>query len=85
MESHQVTEVVKDASTKIQVYLDDGRVFEYTVANGTKAREHVYQIAMEGYRRVDKGELEYYPVHRIKKVKAVGDVTTMFPDTAKGS
>jgi hypothetical protein len=60
--------------TKISVYLDDGRVFDYEVDSTMKAREHIYAIIQTGYRHTpsESSDLEWYPPHRIVKVKAIG-------------
>ena len=54
--------------TKINVYLQDGRVYSYFVSSPIKAREHAHQIIMTGWRNVDSGIMEYYPVHQVLKV-----------------
>ena len=59
-------------SVKISVYLDDGRVFEYETANPMKGREHASKIVMTGYRHTEGKDLEWYPPHRIDKVKVIG-------------
>lgn len=70
----------------IQTYIDDGRVFEYEVANPGKAREHASAIVRSGYRHNDGEEFEHYPPHRILKVKVVGGtVPTKYPDTVSGT
>jgi hypothetical protein len=73
--------------TKIAVYLDDGRVFEYDVANPEKAREHSHAIVLTGYRHTDNeaGTMEHYPPHRIAKVKCSGGVSTSYPDAVRGT
>jgi len=48
--------------------MKDGRVFKYDVANSSKAREHAARIATEGYRNLQDGIMEYYPVHTIFKI-----------------
>jgi hypothetical protein len=53
---------------EIQVYMQDGRVFKYEVANGVKAREHAHRIINYGWRNVTDDRMEYYPVHQILKV-----------------
>lgn len=55
--------------TAIKVYMQDGRVFSYEVANASKAREHAHRIINYGWRNVEEGEMCYYPVHQILKVK----------------
>lgn len=72
--------------SKISVYLDDGRVFDYEVSNPGKAREHVSAIIKTGYRHTPQGseDLEWYPPHRIVKVKATGaGEGTSYKDTVR--
>lgn len=71
--------------SKIQVYIDDGRVFEYEVKDSSKAREHTHAIILTGYRHTIKDILEHYPPHRILKVKVEGDVNTLYPDRVRGT
>ena len=71
--------------TVINVYLDDGRVFEYPVEGAGKAREHAGAIVATGYRHSNDGVLEWYPPHRIVKVKCTGDVDTDYPDDVRGT
>lgn len=54
--------------TTINVYMQDGRVFKYEVANPTKAREHAHRIICYGWRNIEEGTMCYYPVHQILKV-----------------
>ena len=54
---------------KVEVYLDDGRVFSYSVNNAMKGREHASAIVKTGYRHSEGDDLEWYPPHRIIKVK----------------
>ncbi len=54
--------------TTINVYLQDGRVFSYDVANDTKAREHAHRIINYGWRNVEECVMCYYPVHQVLKV-----------------
>jgi len=54
--------------TTINVYMQDGRVLKYDVANGTKAREHAHRIVTQGWRNVTDDVMEYYPVHQVLKV-----------------
>lgn len=77
----------KDGKFKISVYIKDGRVFFYYVPTSSKAREHSAAIIEGGYRHNDgKGEFEYYPTHRILKVKVSGDVVpTNYPDDVEGT
>lgn len=62
----------KKKKTTVSVYLDDGRVFEYEVANPMKGREHAAKIIVGGYRHTEGNDLEWYPPHRIDKVKIIG-------------
>jgi hypothetical protein len=57
---------------KVSVYLDDGRVFDYEVSDPMKGREHASAIIKTGYRHTDGNDLEWYPPHRIEKVKVGG-------------
>jgi predicted Zn-dependent protease len=76
----------KSANCVISVYLDDGRVFNYTVESAEKAREHAYAIATTGYRHCVPGILEHYPAHRISKVKARGaDIGSSYADSVSGT
>jgi hypothetical protein len=74
---------------KVQVYLDDGRVFEYEVPTEEKAREHSFAIVTTGYRHVAGSDadatLEHYPPHRINKVKVSGGVSTLYKDVVRGT
>jgi hypothetical protein len=58
----------------VSVYLDSGVVFEYDVADPIKGREHAAAIIKTGYRHTAEGsnDLEWYPPHRIDKVKVSG-------------
>ncbi len=60
--------------TKISVYLDDGRVFNYEVSDAGKGREHASAIIKTGYRHtpLDSHDLEWYPPHRLVKVCVAG-------------
>lgn len=68
----------------VQVYLDDGRVFEYRVSSAEKVREHASAIVATGYRHNDGVTFEHYPPHRILKVKSE-NINTMYPDTVRGT
>ena len=48
--------------------MQDGRVFQYSVVNAVKAREHAHRIVNYGWRNIVDGVMEYYPVHQINKV-----------------
>jgi hypothetical protein len=70
----------------ISVYLDDGRVFEYDVADPEAVREHTAAIVAAGYRRVVGDTLTHFPPHRIMKVKAQGPgISTNYPDRMRGT
>jgi len=58
----------------IEIYMDFGTVFTYSVADLAKAREHADAIVKTGYRHTpkDSKDLEWFPPHRIVKVKIVG-------------
>jgi hypothetical protein len=78
--------MIENDSIMIEVYLDDGRVAWYTVANQAKAREHVSKIVATGWRStVDDGTLEHYPPHRIDKIKILGGITTEYPTKYRGT
>lgn len=68
----------------IAVYINDGRIFEYDVDSAEKVREHSYQICQDGYRHNDGNVFEYYPVHRILKIKSY-NIPTNYPDRVKGT
>ena len=70
----------------VQVYLDNGVVYEYDVKGAHKAREHACAIIVGGYRHNDgAGEFEHYPPHRVAKVKVVGVIPTKYPDRVSGT
>jgi|OpeIllAssembly_1097287.scaffolds.fasta_scaffold02735_12 hypothetical protein len=69
----------------ILVYMDDGRVYSYTVEGEDKAREHSMAISEHGYRHNDGKVFEVYPAHRILKVKVEGLVSTRYVDKASGT
>ena len=72
----------------IAVYLDDGRVFKYDIEDDVgKAREHAGAIVATGYRHVPatKDVLEWFPPHRIVKVKIVGKIETSYTDVCSGT
>lgn len=71
-------------SYKIQIYLDDGRVFEYELPSEEKVREHASAIVATGYRHNDGKTFEHYPPHRIMKVKSQ-DISTLYPDKTRGT
>ena len=69
----------------ISVYLDDGRVFSYSVAAPDKVREHASAIVSSGYRHNDGNVFEHYPPHRILKVKVAGCIPTQYVDSVSGT
>jgi predicted SnoaL-like aldol condensation-catalyzing enzyme len=69
----------------IQVYLDDGRIFEYEVDSPDKAREHASAIINTGYRHNDGVIFEHYPPHRINKIKCPQIIPTKYPDRVSGT
>jgi hypothetical protein len=69
---------------KIEVYLDDGRIFSYEVENEAKVREHASAIIKTGYRHNDGAIFEHYPSHRILKVKS-SNIPTTYKDTTSGT
>lgn len=58
----------------VSVYLDSGVVCEYKVPSPENGREHAAAIIKTGYRSTSVGgnDLEWYPPHRIEKVKVSG-------------
>ncbi|AXQ68250.1 hypothetical protein HOT99_gp046 [Caulobacter phage CcrBL10] len=70
-------ELAETAAPKItiSVYLNNGTVREYDVADAATAREHAFEIIQTGYRSVDQDQpnvLVHWPPHEIKKVKLTG-------------
>ncbi len=77
---------IEDFPCTVEVYLDDGRVCYYTVSGPSKAREHVSEIIKGGYRHDESDTLEWYPPHRIRKVKISGPpVGTQYPDKVRAT
>jgi hypothetical protein len=71
---------------KVEVYIDNGLVFSYSVANAEKAREHSHAIVMTGYRHATEDCFEHFGPHRILKVKVTGGkVDTKYPDEVRGT
>jgi uncharacterized protein YdaT len=70
----------------VQVYMIDGRVFEYDVADQAKAIEHAHAIVTEGYRHAGKADEmeEWYPAHRVLKVKYLAN-TSNYYDRVRGT
>lgn len=76
------------AKAIIEVYLDNGVVFEYEVDKKyicAKVREHHHAIITKGYRHDSGGVYESYPVHRIEKVKTKGFQGTTYVDKVRGT
>ena len=72
---------------KIEIYLDDGRVFSYSVPSESKVREHAGAILKTGYRHSPEGEeyWEWYPPHRILKIKCNRAMQTDYTDSVRGT
>jgi len=68
--------------TKIKVYMQDGRIFEYEVSAPQKAREHCHRIINYGWRCDEEKDLVYYPVHQINKVVICGGAKVAYYRTA---
>lgn len=66
--------MTNNSDCRISVYLDCGVVYEYHVSNPMKGREHADAIIKTGYRHTpdESNDLEWYPPHRIVKVKVSG-------------
>lgn len=70
----------------VQVYLDNGIVYEYEVSDAIKGREHAAAIIATGYRHSDGDNLEWFPPHRLVKVKVTdGAETTKYRDNARAT
>jgi len=78
----------------VHVYLRNagGAKYSYDIEEETKealtvkAREHIGQIQMGGYRHCsNNGVLEWFPPHWIDKVKVVGHIITSYPDRMSGT
>jgi len=77
----------------VNIYLRNagGAKFSYEIEAPTKetltvkAREHLGQIAMGGYRHCDGTVLEWFPPHWIDKVKITGEILTSYPDSCSGT
>lgn len=75
-------------ATQVSVYLDTGVVYAYDVADAIKGREHAAAIIKGGYRHTAEGsnDLEWFPPHRIDKVKvAGGGETSAYRDRARAT
>ena len=73
---------------KVSVYLDSGVVREYEVDSPEKGREHAAAIIKTGYRSTPKNsdDLEWFPPHRIEKVKVTGaGESTNYKDTPRST
>lgn len=58
---------------KVSVYIDNSIVYEYAVNDPMSGREHAAAIIATGYRHTcPNGDLEWFPPHRIIKVKVSG-------------
>lgn len=73
---------------KVSVYLDTGVVYEYEVSDAIKGREHAAAIIKTGYRHTpkDSTDLEWFPPHRIEKVKVQGGgESSAYRDSARAT
>jgi hypothetical protein len=75
---------MENKKRKIEIYLDNGVVFNYEVDSQSKVREHAHAIIMTGYRHNDGEVFEHYPPHRILKVKA-SNIDTKYTDNVSGT
>ena len=78
----------KTGNFQISVYLDNGTVYEYLVEGSEdKAREHASEIISGGYRHTVGDTMEWFPQHRIRKVKVVSEhtISTNYPDQVRGT
>lgn len=57
----------------VNVHLDTGVICSFEVPSKDKAMEWANIIVKDGFRKVSKDGLEWYPVHRIRKVKILGE------------
>jgi len=70
----------------VEVYLDNGIVYSYDVPDAIKGREHAAAIIATGYRHSDGNNLEWFPPHRIVKVKVTdGAESTRYRDNARAT
>lgn len=72
----------------VAVYLDCGIVHEYEVNCPMKGREHADAIIKTGYRHTPNNtdDLEWFPSHRISKVKVVGaGESSAYRDTTRAT
>ena len=77
-----------DNETVISVYFDTGIVYHYNVSDPIKGREHAAKIISTGYRSTphNTNDLEWFPPHRIDKVKVTGGgESTKYRDTARAT
>jgi hypothetical protein len=58
--------------TKIEIYLDDGRVFTREVESWAKAQEILRDASTLGYTRWTGRVWEHFPPHRIRKITFTG-------------
>jgi hypothetical protein len=72
------------AKCTIQVYMENGTVFEYETL-ALKAREHIHAIVQTGYVSVRNGNATIYPPHKISKVVAKGNQFTNYTDVVRGT
>jgi len=73
--------------SKVLVYLAHGVVFEYEVDDPMKGREHAAAIIRYGYRHTAEhsDDLEWYPPHKIDKVKVIGGGESNYKDKPRAT
>ena len=71
---------------KVSVYMNDGRVFEYYTKDVPSGREHAATVVARGYCHPKGEHLEWYPPHRILKVRVDGGCdSTLYRDTIRAT
>lgn len=80
-------EIVPRPIYNIDIYMDDGRVFSYNVESADKVREHAAAIISAGYRHSEEqtGIWEWYPPHRILKIKSKNIPTNYYTSNVRGT
>lgn len=79
-----------DAERTVAVYLDDSRVFEYKTNDAVKAREFAVKMGETGLRALYEdgaGVLtwEFYPPHRIDKIKVTPAIASNYTGKFRGT
>lgn len=85
--ANDVPDVLPFTPTIVSVYLDNGIVYEYVVEDPMKGREHADAIIRMGYRHTKEGtdDLEWFPPHRISKVKVTGAGESNYKDIVRAT